>query len=113
MQGGTNLTATQMARLRGAGISAAEPDLRGGVAVFIDWDNFTASVTRELPQAPLDLQPILGHARLSGPLMVCRAYGEWQYPDERYYAYRHGVDVLYAPVLPLAQAAREFGVEVL
>lgn len=85
----------------------AEPDLRGGVALFIDWDNFTASVTRELPQAPLDLQPILSHARLSGPLMVCRAYGEWQYPDERYYAYRHGVDVLYAPVLPLAQAARE------
>ncbi len=98
---------TQTARPRGAGISVAEPDLRGGVALFIDWDNFTASVTRELPQAPLDLQPILSHARLSGPLMVCRAYGEWQYPDERYYAYRHGVDVLYAPVLPLAQAARE------
>jgi hypothetical protein len=97
----------QMARLRGAGLVATEPDQRGGVALFIDWDNFTASVTRELPQAPLDLQPILNHARLNGPLMVCRAYGEWQYPDERYYAYRHGVDVLYAPVLPLAQAARE------
>ena len=73
----------------------------GPVAIFIDWDNFAIGLRQEMPKQPADLGPILRWVRRFGPLMVCRAYGEWRDPAERLAIYNAGVEVVYAPVLPL------------
>ena len=76
----------------------------GSVAVFIDWDNFAIGLREEMPERPPDLGPILRWVRQLGPVAVCRAYGEWRDPTERLAVYSAGVEVVYAPVLPLASA---------
>jgi hypothetical protein len=73
----------------------------GPVALFIDWDNFAIGLRQEMPDRPADVGPILRWARRFGPLLVCRAYGEWRDPAERLAIYNAGVEVVYAPVLPL------------
>ena len=77
----------------------------GSVAVFIDWDNFAIGLREEMPDRPPDLGPILRWVRQLGPVAVCRAYGEWRDAAERLAVYSAGVEVVYAPVLPLASAA--------
>ena len=76
----------------------------GSVAVFIDWDNFAIGLREEMPDRPPDLGPVLRWVRQLGPVAVCRAYGEWRDPTERLAVYSAGVEVVYAPVLPLASA---------
>src|SRR5439155_17000087 len=73
----------------------------GPVALFIDWDNFAIGLRQEMPDRPADVGPILRWVRRVGPLMICRAYGEWRDPAERLAIYNAGVEVVYAPVLPL------------
>ncbi|HEU5318972.1 MAG TPA: NYN domain-containing protein [Chloroflexota bacterium] len=73
----------------------------GSVALFIDWDNFAIGLRQEMPDRPADVGPILRWARRFGVLTVCRAYGEWRDPQERLAIYNAGVEVVYAPVLPL------------
>ncbi len=73
----------------------------GSVALFIDWDNFAIGLRQEMPERPADVGPILRWARRFGPLTICRAYGEWRDPAERLAIYNAGVEVVYAPVLPL------------
>ena len=77
----------------------------GSVAVFIDWDNFAIGLREEMPDRPPDLGPVLRWVRQLGPVAVCRAYGEWRDAAERLAVYSAGVEVVYAPVLPLASAA--------
>ena len=77
----------------------------GSVAVFIDWDNFAIGLREEMPDRPPDLGPVLRWVRQLGPVSVCRAYGEWRDAAERLAVYSAGVEVVYAPVLPLASAA--------
>ncbi len=77
----------------------------GSVALFIDWDNFAIGLRQEMPEQPADVGPILRWARRFGPLVVCRAYGEWRDPAERLAIYNAGVEVVYAPVLPLGGSA--------
>ena len=77
----------------------------GSVAVFIDWDNFAIGLREEMPDRPPDLGPVLRWVRQLGPVAVCRAYGECVMPAERLAIYSAGVEVVYAPVLPLASAA--------
>lgn len=77
----------------------------GSVALFIDWDNFAIGLRQEMPDQPADVGPILRWARRFGPLVVCRAYGEWRDPAERLAIYNAGVEVVYAPVLPLGGSA--------
>src|SRR5437763_2519572 len=81
--------------------SRAANVMPGPVALFIDWDNFAIGLRQEMPARPADVGPILRWARRFGPLMVCRAYGEWRDPAERLAIYNAGVEVVYAPVLPL------------
>ena len=76
----------------------------GSVAVFIDWDNFAIGLREEMPDRPPDLGPVLRWVRQLGPVSVCRAYGEWRDAAERLAVYSAGVEVVYAPVLPLASA---------
>ena len=76
----------------------------GSVAVFIDWDNFAIGLREEMPDRPPDLGPVLRWVRQLGPVAVCRAYGEWRDAAERLAVYSAGVEVVYAPVLPLASA---------
>ena len=76
----------------------------GSVAVFIDWDNFAIGLREEMPERPPDLGPVLRWVRQLGPVAVCRAYGEWRDAAERLAVYSAGVEVVYAPVLPLASA---------
>ncbi len=71
------------------------------VALFIDWDNFAIGLRQEMPDRPADVGPILRWSRRLGTLSVCRAYGEWREPHERLAIYNAGVEVVYAPVLPL------------
>ena len=73
----------------------------GSVALFIDWDNFAIGLRQEMPERAADVGPILRWARRFGSLTVCRAYGEWRDPAERLAIYNAGVEVVYAPVLPL------------
>ena len=73
----------------------------GSVALFIDWDNFAIGLRQEMPDRAADVGPILRWARRFGSLTVCRAYGEWREPAERLAIYNAGVEVVYAPVLPL------------
>lgn len=73
----------------------------GSVALFIDWDNFAIGLRQEMPDRAADVGPILRWARRFGVLTVCRAYGEWRDPQERLAIYNAGVEVVYAPVLPL------------
>ena len=73
----------------------------GSVALFIDWDNFAIGLRQEMPDRPADVGPILRWSRRFGVLSVCRAYGEWRDPSERLAIYNAGVEVVYAPVLPL------------
>ena len=47
---------------------------------------------------------MLRWVRQLGPVAVCRAYGEWRDAAERLAVYSAGVEVVYAPVLPLASA---------
>ena len=54
-----------------------------------------------MPERAADVGPILRWARRFGSLTVCRAYGEWRDPAERLAIYNAGVEVVYAPVLPL------------
>src|SRR5688500_20368866 len=54
-----------------------------------------------MPDRPADVGPILRWARRFGVLSVVRAYGEWRDPSERLAIYNAGVEVVYAPVLPL------------
>jgi uncharacterized LabA/DUF88 family protein len=75
--------------------------VNGSVALFIDWDNFAIGLRQEMPDRPADVGPILRWARRFGVLTVCRAYGEWREPQERLAIYNAGVEVVYAPVLPL------------
>ncbi|MAG34652.1 MAG: hypothetical protein CL878_00150 [Dehalococcoidia bacterium] len=77
----------------------------GSVAVFIDWDNFAIGLREEMPNRPPDLGPVLRWARQLGPIAVCRAYGEWRDATERLAVYSAGIEVVYAPVLPLASAS--------
>ncbi|HET7770558.1 MAG TPA: NYN domain-containing protein [Chloroflexota bacterium] len=88
--------ATDRTERRGAGASAP-----GSVALFIDWDNFAIGLRQEMPDRPADVGPILRWARRFGVLSVVRAYGEWRDPSERLAIYNAGVEVVYAPVLPL------------
>ncbi|HEX2036690.1 MAG TPA: NYN domain-containing protein, partial [Chloroflexota bacterium] len=74
----------------------------GPVGLFIDWDNFAIGLRQEMPDRAADVGPILRWARRFGPLTVCRAYGEWRDPGERLAIYNAGVEVVYAPVLPLS-----------
>lgn len=76
----------------------------GSVAVFIDWDNFAIGLREEMPERPPDLGPVLRWVRQLGSVAVCRAYGEWRDAAERLAVYSAGVEVVYAPVLPLASA---------
>ncbi len=75
------------------------------VAVFIDWDNFAIGLREEMPDRPPDLGPVLRWVRQLGRIAVCRAYGEWRDAAERLAVYSAGVEVVYAPVLPLASAS--------
>src|SRR5688500_766534 len=54
-----------------------------------------------MPDRPADVGPILRWSRRFGVLSVVRAYGEWRDPSERLAIYNAGVEVVYAPVLPL------------
>lgn len=54
-----------------------------------------------MPDRPADVGPILRWARRFGILTICRAYGEWRDTGERLAIYNAGVEVVYAPVLPL------------
>ena len=92
----TNNVATDRTERRGAGAGAP-----GFVALFIDWDNFAIGLRQEMPDRPADVGPILRWARRFGVLSVVRAYGEWRDPSERLAIYNAGVEVVYAPVLPL------------
>jgi hypothetical protein len=71
------------------------------VALFIDWDNFAIGLREEMPDRPADVGPVLRWARRLGVLTVCRAYGDWRDVNERLALYNAGVEVVYAPVLPL------------
>src|SRR5919199_1914513 len=84
---------------------AANGTPAGPVALFIDWDNFAIGLRQEMPARPSDVGPILRWVRRFGPLLVCRAYGEWRDPAERLAIYNAGVEVVYAPVLPLGGSA--------
>src|SRR5262245_12416022 len=54
-----------------------------------------------MPDRAADVGPILRWSRRFGSLTVCRAYGEWRDAAERLAIYNAGVEVVYAPVLPL------------
>jgi len=87
-------------------VSTDRDDRRGAsaprsVALFIDWDNFAIGLRQEMPDRAADVGPILRWSRRFGVLTVCRAYGEWRDPAERLAIYNAGVEVVYAPVLPL------------
>jgi uncharacterized LabA/DUF88 family protein len=90
-----------------APVAAARP---ASVALFLDWENLRITARRMEPPGDVDVDAVLKIAETYGPVVVARAYANWQYQggsrDQRMLWCR-GIEPVYVP--PAFQQIEEIG----